>query len=395
MKTKVTRFFSWPLFKSDIKSNWVLILVIMVIMMGMSTVLNYASSIMGSDTDSADYSSQEKEFYTYLSGLAAYDMMTDQDLSYDDFIKNSDHTAYETAFGMISQQLNEDLTVDGFQKAIDDLEPSETSMDTYVQLFEYNFALASQKGVFSKDTLTADGLMNTMFDMLGVDTDLIETMSSGQSSSLINTMYYTAIGLLPIFLLIVILGNSMIAEQVDRGSLAYILSTPTTRRAVAWTQALFMILVPLVVLIPVCISRIVTTQLFFGEVNAKMICALYGGMYLLCEAVAGICYLGSCIFSRSKHSMSFGGGLTVWFFLAALLGIFGSQMMIDLGIGVEELSVFNHLTLVGLFDVDALSTVGTAAVDYSFGWKLAVLLLIAVVSYVVGSKWFEKKDLPL
>lgn len=93
--------------------------------------------------------------------------------------------------------------------------------------------------------------------------------------------------------------------------------------------------------------------------------------------------------------MAFGGGLTVWFFLASLLGMFGSDMMIDMGIGVKELGIFNKTTLVGLYDINALSTIGTDSVDFSFIWKLSVLFGITVVCYSVGSIKFQRKDLPL
>ena len=93
--------------------------------------------------------------------------------------------------------------------------------------------------------------------------------------------------------------------------------------------------------------------------------------------------------------MAFGGGLTVWFFLASLLGMFGSQSLIDMGIGVEALGVFNKLTLIGLFDINAIGTIGSGAVDYAFVWKRGVLAAVAVVCDVVGAVRFQKKDPPL
>lgn len=93
--------------------------------------------------------------------------------------------------------------------------------------------------------------------------------------------------------------------------------------------------------------------------------------------------------------MAFGGGLTVWFFLASLLGMFGSDDLINMGVGVEQLSIFNKLTLVGLYDINAIGTVGSSSVDYSFVWKIVVLAAIAVVCYIAGAVKFQKKDLPL
>ena len=93
--------------------------------------------------------------------------------------------------------------------------------------------------------------------------------------------------------------------------------------------------------------------------------------------------------------MAFGGGLTVWFFLATLLGMFGSKDMVDMGFGAEALNVFNKLTLVGLYDVNAISTVSSGDVNTDFIWKLGILAAVAVVCYTAGAVRFQKKDLPL
>lgn len=93
--------------------------------------------------------------------------------------------------------------------------------------------------------------------------------------------------------------------------------------------------------------------------------------------------------------MAFGGGLSVWFLLASLLGMFGSSNMVDIGMGVESLGIFNKLTLIGLYDIHSIATVGTDSVDTAFIWKLGILAAIAVVCYVVGAIRFQKKDLPL
>lgn len=238
-------------------------------------------------------------------------------------------------------------------------------------------------------------MLTITLDMMGVSSDMVEKMSEMDPASMMNQMYYTAMGLLPIFILIVILANSLIADQVDRGSMAYVLSTPTKRSAVAITQMVFMIVVPFLILAVVCATRIGTSFMFYDEVNVAGMLALFGGMYILVEAVCGLCYLGSCLFSQSKKSMAFGGGLAVWFFLASMIGMFGSENMVNTGMGVTELSIFNKLTLVGLYDVNSLSTIGTASVDTTFVWKLLILVVIAVACYAAGAIKFTKKDLPL
>ena len=378
-----------------IKANWGLCVAILLIMILLGNVMNYAMSMMATEKSDVDVTEYQENFYTYLGALATYDTMTQQELSYDDFISGDNETAYETAFEMLNAQADMDLSTKGFQKAIDGLSQSDISLEKYVKQFEYVYALNQTNGVFDKEELTISEMLTVTLDMMGVSSDMVEKMSEMNPASMMNQMYYTAMGLLPISILIVILANSLIASQVDRGSMAYVLSTPTKRSAVAITQMVFMIIVPLLIIAIVCATRIGTTYLFYDEVNVPGILALFGGMYILVEAVCGLCYMGSCIFSRSRKSMAFGGGLAVWFFLASMIGLFGSENMVNTGMGVEELRIFNKLTLVGLYDVDALSTVGTGSVDTAFVWKLLILLAVAIVTYAIGAVRFSKKDLPL
>ncbi|WP_455683666.1 ABC transporter permease subunit [Thomasclavelia sp.] len=395
-KNKETaRFFSKPLMRQTIKSNWGLCVAILLIMVLLGNVMNYAMSMMATEKSDVDVTEYQESFYTYLGALATYDAMTQQNLSYSDFSKGENDAAYEAAFGMMNSQTDMDLSVKGFKSSIEGLSQSGISIDKYVKQFEYAYALKQSEGVFDKEELTPSGMLTITLDMMGVSSDMVEKMSEMDPASMMNQMYYTAMGLLPIFILIVILANSLIADQVDRGSMAYVLSTPTKRSAVAITQMVFMIVVPFLILTVVCATRIGTSFMFYDEVNVAGMLALFGGMYILVEAVCGLCYMGSCLFSQSKKSMAFGGGLAVWFFLASMIGMFGSENMVNTGMGVTELSIFNKLTLVGLYDVNSLSTVGTASIDTTFVWKLLILVVIAVACYAIGANRFSKKDLPL
>lgn len=395
-KNKETaRFFSKPLMRQTIKSNWGLCVAILLIMVLLGNVMNYAMSMMATEKSDVDVTEYQENFYTYLGALATYDAMTQQNLSYSDFSKGENDAAYEAAFGMMNSQTDMDLSVKGFKSSIEGLSQSGISINKYVKQFEYAYALKQSEGVFDKEELTPSGMLTITLDMMGVSSDMVERMSEMDPASMMNQMYYTAMGLLPIFILIVILANSLIADQVDRGSMAYVLSTPTKRSAVAITQMVFMIVVPFLILTVVCATRIGTSFMFYDEVNVAGMLALFGGMYILVEAVCGLCYMGSCLFSQSKKSMAFGGGLAVWFFLASMIGMFGSENMVNTGMGVTELSIFNKLTLVGLYDVNSLSTVGTASIDTTFVWKLLILVVIAVACYAIGANRFSKKDLPL
>lgn len=397
MKKRSSGLFSMPLMKQNIKSNWILTVIIVVVMILMSTVINYAMSIMGENEGVATEETQEmtEDFYSYLFAMATFNTATDSQLSYEDFTSATDKTAYETAFQMVSAQMEEEFTVEELENIIQTLKAEEVSLENSVKQFEYVYALQQSKGCFSGNDLTMEEMMEVMLDSMGVPTDLIENMSEMDTGSMMNQMYYTVTGLLPILLYIVIVANGLVVNQVDQGSMAYVLSTPTKRSAIVITQAVFMIVTPLLMVGIVCGSRILSNYCIYGEADVTKTVLLYLGMYILLEAIAGICYMGSCIFNYSKKAMAFGGGLTVWFFLASLLGMFGTEDLVNMGVGVEELGIFNKLTLIGLYDINAIGSFVTDEVDYAFVWKLGVLAAIAFVTYVIGAVKFQKKDLPL
>ncbi|MBQ7841458.1 MAG: ABC transporter permease subunit [Lachnospiraceae bacterium] len=397
MKKGSNVLFSMPLMKQNIKSNWVLTVVIVIVMILMSTVINYATSIMSDSEGTVSEEVQEvkEDFYSYLFAMAAFNSASGAQLSYENFRDTTDKTVYDSAFQMVSMQAEENFTVEELEDIVHTLEAEGVSLDNCVQQFEYIYALQQSKGCFSGNDLTLEEMMQIMLDSMGVPSDLIESMSEMDTGSMINQMYYTVTGLLPILLYIVIVANGLIVNQVDHGSMAYVLSTPTKRLAIVITQAVFMIITPLLMLGIVCASRILSNHIIYGDAEVLKTVMLYLGMYILIESIAGICYMGSCIFNYSRKATAFGGGLTVWFFLASLLGMFGTKDLVNMGVGVEELGVFNQLTLIGLYDINAIGTIATDEPDDSFVWKLAVLGVIALVTYVTGAVRFQKKDLPL
>lgn len=396
-KAKVARFYSRPLMKQNIKSNWVLTLAICLVLCLMTVVISFAMNVIGSGSAMTDEKTEAQEvLYTHLFAMANYNQAAHTELSADDFMTAEDKTAYDTVFAMMNKQLGEErLSSDKLTAAIETLKDEDGSVESFVEQFEYVYALNGEQGVFTGKDLNIEEMLEIMLTAMGLPADRLTQMANMDKTAMLNTMYFTVTGLIPTFLFIVIVGNSLIVNQVDSGSMAYVLATPTKRSAVANTQAIFLIVSPLIICAVGCLARCIAQNAFSGETNVSMNVALYSGMYILVEAVGGICYMGSCLFNQSRKATAFGGGITVWFFIASLLGMFGAEDMVNMGVGVEELDVFNKLTIVGLYDINSLSTVGTDCVDWNFAWKLGILALIAIATYAVGNITFRKKDLPL
>lgn len=64
--------------------------------------------------------------------------------------------------------------------------------------------------------------------------------------------------------------GSLIAEQVDRGSMAYLLSTPTKRSTIIVTQATYLILALVVMFAIETVAGVVTIQVFQSEADIVM-----------------------------------------------------------------------------------------------------------------------------
>ena len=210
-------------------------------------------------------------------------------------------------------------------------------------------------------------------------------------SLVVGSIFYKLAGLLLPIIYVIMASNNLVAGQVDSGSMAYVLSTSTKRQTVVFTQALYLICSLL------CMFSLTTVTgcICLAIVGSKVMLS-YGqlvllnlGAFLVLFAISGLCFLTSCWFDRSKRSMAIGGGLSIFSLVAAMLGLFGSPVIPKV-VRLDALNNFNYVTIITLFD--AISIIdGTL----TFLWKFAILLVLGVIGYVVGSIKFTKKDLPL
>ena len=211
-------------------------------------------------------------------------------------------------------------------------------------------------------------------------------------SMIVGTIFYNIAGLLLPMIYMIMCANNLIAGQVDRGSMAYVLSTSVKRKQVVFTQAMFLIgslfamFACMTVVSVVCLAILgpATVTLGYGE-----LLLLNLGAFVAMFAMSGISFLASCWFNRTKYSLGLGGGINIFFLVATILGLFGSSAMPTV-VRLDSLNFFNYVSIISLFDVVSILD-GTL----TFIWKLAILLGIGIVCYIIGAFKFQKKDLPL
>ena len=191
---------------------------------------------------------------------------------------------------------------------------------------------------------------------------------------------------------VIMTANSLLAGQVDSGSMAYVLSTPTKRRTVSVTQMTYLLFSLFVMYAILTVVSLLSVWVVGGNafaINYGEIALFNLGAFLTMFAFAGFCFMCSAIFNRSKHSLSIGGGLTIFMLVCTILGLFGSNV-VPSAMRIDAMNFFNYLSIITFFD-----TVSILDGGLSFLWKFGVLLAIGIVCIIIGIFRFDKKDLPL
>jgi ABC-2 type transport system permease protein len=230
------------------------------------------------------------------------------------------------------------------------------------------------------DPVSQDSL-NDMLTML--PKEMVSAMGFSNAGntllSFIASYFYGFLILLLPMIYAIVVANRSIASHVDKGSMAYLLSTPNTRVKIARTQALYLLVSITALLIIVTLVGIGMCEIMFpGELDVKGFVLLNLGALLLYYALTGIGFFASSFFNDTKNSLALGAGLPVAFLLL--------QMISDVGETTDFLKYFSLFTL---FD--------PAKITSGEGYVLSFIMLaaIAVVMYSAGILVFKKRDLPL
>lgn len=251
-----------------------------------------------------------------------------------------------------------------------------------------------------------------LLEQMGFSLSRIQIMSQIDLNSILNELVYKIAGVLLPMIYVMIASNKLIAAQVSDGSMAYILSTPTNRKTVVRTQYIFLLITVVGMYLAITAAAVASEGISFliakngnpnavGTWNPTTTLLFCLGSFLAIFALAGICFGASAFFNKSANSVAVGGGACILSFLACILGLFGNEVFVAVGIGVKAMGFFNYLSLFTLVDNSSMSAFAKAiagydvAISFDWIWKLVILMVIGVGFAVAGSIKFIKKDLPL
>ena len=178
----------------------------------------------------------------------------------------------------------------------------------------------------------------------------------------------------------VMLANRLIARHVDSGSMAYLLTTPTTRVRIALTQAVYLaaslfVMILFATLIAIGLSE----AMFAGHLDIGGFLALNWVTYLSLLAAAGVSFLASCGFGEARYSLAFGAGIPALFFVF--------RMLSQLGGSTEWM---RWLTVYSFVNVDRVLSGGPFALHATL-----VLVPLAIALPAAGIAIFNRKSLAL
>ncbi len=239
--------------------------------------------------------------------------------------------------------------------------------------------------------LAAAGLtLENLFITIGINPDILSGLASMDSNVLISMIFYPVVGVLLPLVYTVIVGNKLFANQIDRGSLAFVLSTPIKRSKIAITQMSYFVLSIAFMFIFITGVDVILTVTIDNSLELEKILLLNLGLSLFTLAMASITFMFSAIFNYSKHSLSLSGGFALLFFISKILGLFGSDLFMNMGIGIEPMGFFNKITMISLINTTSILD-GTS----DFIIQFVILVLISIICFTTGSIWFTKKDIPV
>ena len=226
-------------------------------------------------------------------------------------------------------------------------------------------------------------LLCVQFSMLDMTRSLLFTIFYGMMTTILPGIY------------VLVTANKLLASQVDRGSMAYVLATPTKRSTVTFTQAFYLVNSLVAMFAVQTIAHLATNAakpialgelgytMLRGDLSSKMIAQVNLSALMVCIALSAVCFMFSGIFSSSKYSIGLSGTFVGVSILANMLAMFGN-------LGVDGLKNFKYLTICSFYDYQSVLFSGNEWIT-----KLIFPAAIAVAAFGIGELCFSKKDLPL
>ncbi|MBO9606833.1 MAG: ABC transporter permease subunit [Paenibacillaceae bacterium] len=204
----------------------------------------------------------------------------------------------------------------------------------------------------------------------------------GTAEAFISGEYYGLILVLILAIVCVQLSTQLMAKLVDQGSMAYLLSTRTTRAKVAISQAAVLASGLLLIFAVTIAAGALGKMWFLGDefpFDMGRFLVMNAAAFLLFFAVGGISFLVSSLANDEKKAMGISGAITFGFFSLDLLGKLS-----------DKLDWLRDVSIFALYRPGEIVN-GTAHLALPF----VALAAIGLASFALAVALFRRRDLPL
>ncbi len=204
----------------------------------------------------------------------------------------------------------------------------------------------------------------------------------GSFESYISGEYYGVILTIILTIYCILLPTQLIAKLVDQGSMAYLLSTPTKRWKIVFTQASVFTSGIVLIMFITTISGFVGYGLFMKGENsfhANTFLQLNIATLMLFFAVGSISILISCVNNDEKKALGISGVIAFGFFSLDMIGKIS-----------EKVDWLRNFTIYSLFRPSEIVSGNSHLIQTS-----SILFIIGILSVGIGIFIFSKRNLPL
>lgn len=165
----------------------------------------------------------------------------------------------------------------------------------------------------------------------------------------------------------ILTANRLVAKQIERGSMSYLLAAPVSRFKIVFTQMMVLLTGVVALVGYAAIVGIASAEAMFpGELDIPRFLMLNLGALALQLFIGGICFITSCISNDAKYSMGFGAGIPALSFII--------QMAANAG---EKFKNLKYATFFTLFSPSGIIESKAPA--------LAGIAVLAVSAFEIGS----------
>jgi len=191
--------------------------------------------------------------------------------------------------------------------------------------------------------------------------------------------FYGLLFLIILSIYCIMMATQLIVRLVDRGAMAFLLASPTSRTQVAFTQAMVILTGLLLIVLMTIIGGLTGVEWLVNDVSLKTKPFIWLNVmgFLLFFVVSGYSFLFSCLFNDEKRALSMSALLTLLFYILDLVGKMSDKM-----------EALRHFSIFSLFDAQAIA-LGTESLPL----KAVGLLVSGILLYIIGILVFRKKDL--